>query len=778
MLEKLANAVVRHPWVTIFVFLGITAFFAAQLPKMEVDPEMTNQMPDDMPARKSLDRIEELFGGTDMLIVTFSTDDVLNADTLARIEKLSDRFERMMELDKVFSPFALKDIHGRDGEMIVNPAIETLPKTKADREALRRTLMDNDQVYGRVISKDFKHASIVGFLNADATDGEVLSKLDALLEEFPGPEAVHVGGAPYIRSNIGKDIGRDMRTFMPIGLLVMLIFFYLCFRQLRGVLLPFLITIMAVVVSMGLIPLLGWKIMVVTVILPVMLIAVANDYGIHMVARYQEDNLPGNRESRRDLAKKGVLAMAKPVLVTGVTTIAGLLCLSSHILIPAEQMGYLASAGVAFALLASLFFLPAVQTVLPRAKPVQLQSGDSSDQPRMLERLLHRLANGIVRFPKTIVALFVVVALGISGGIFLISVDTNSVNYYPEGAPVREGANLINDHFGGNFAVSIVADGDIKSPKVMNAIDDLHRHMEKHPDVDVVTSISEIVRDMNEVMHDDDPAYNTVPDSRDAIAQYFLLYSMSGEPDDFDKLIDFPYKHANITARVNNHTTKAISSVVDHAKTYVDNHPDAPFTVVGGMANVFSDMAEEVVRGQLVSLSLSLLAIFLLVGLLFRSVTAGLMACVPLVLAMMVLFGLMGLMNIELNVTTAMLSSIMIGVGVDYTIHFLWRYKEERERGLEARKAVVETLTTTGRGIVFNALSVIVGFAVLMISSFLPVQFFGFLVFVSIGACLAGAMALLPSLVLWLRPRFLEPSQEPSSYEVPVLPTHPQTVEG
>jgi predicted RND superfamily exporter protein len=124
---------------------------------------------------------------------------------------------------------------------------------------------------------------------------------------------------------------------------------------------------------------------------------------------------------------------------------------------------------------------------------------------------------------------------------------------------------------------------------------------------------------------------------------------------------------------------------------------------------------------------------------------------------MALLFGLMGLLNIYLNTVTAMLSSIMIGVGVDYTIHFLWRYKREREARLPPAEAVKATLITTGRGIIFNALSVVVGFAVLMISAFLPVRFFGFLVLVSISSCLIGALVLLPAVVIVFRPRFLEP---------------------
>ena len=163
--------------------------------------------------------------------------------------------------------------------------------------------------------------------------------------------------------------------------------------------------------------------------------------------------------------------------------------------------------------------------------------------------------------------------------------------------------------------------------------------------------------------------------------------------------------------------------------------------------------------GQLSSLFLSLLLVTLIVAALFRSLTAGLLSGGTLGLAMAFLFGLMGLLGIELNLPTALLSSIMIGVGVDYTIHFLWRYREERRQGGDPAHAVYRTLTTSGRGIIINALSVVLGFAVMLISAFVPVRYFGFLVLVSISACLLGAMVLIPAVVLQLRPRFLEPTK-------------------
>jgi len=188
---------------------------------------------------------------------------------------------------------------------------------------------------------------------------------------------------------------------------------------------------------------------------------------------------------------------------------------------------------------------------------------------------------------------------------------------------------------------------------------------------------------------------------------------------------------------------------------------DKPYDkTIGGFGLILSEMAYEVIKGQFISLGLAIFVVGVLLMFLFRSVFAGLISAIPLGLSITVLFGLMGVFGIELNMATALLSSIMIGVGVDYTIHFLWRYRQERQDGRAPEAAAIITLTTTGRGIVFNALSVIIGFSVLMISGFMPVRFFSFLVVVSIFSCLVGALVLIPALCLVIKPRFLEPKSE------------------
>ncbi len=759
--KKFADLVIRLRWVMVVVFVAVTAFFAVQLPKSQMDTEMKNQLPPDLPTRINLDKIEELFGGTDMAMIVLSTDDVLKQKTLERLQKLTDKMQHIDELERVVSAFTAKDLRGEDFEMIVEPAIEKIPKSGEEREKLRARLKKNPLVYKNLISDDFKYAVLIGFLDPKASDEALVAKLDQLVKDVPGKEETFLGGMPVTRVSLTQDMRKDMRRFLPVGLLIMLVFLLACFRQARGVVLPFVMTVMSIVVAMGLIPMLGWKIHTVTILLPVILLAVANDYGIHLLARYQEDNAPGTNFSSAELAHRGIVELTRPVLATGLTTVVGMLCLLSHLIIPAKQLGVLAAIGVAFAMVGSLIFIPAVLALLPRSKPVYDAKSATQTAKSPLDRMLVFFAKGVAARPKAILLVSLLVSLAVGFGATRIVVDTNPMSFYKQTEPVWRSTHVLNEHLGGWAGVSVIFEGDIKDPKVLREIDKLEQHLKKHDLVGTTSSIADVMRKMNLVMHDNDPKYDRIPETRELVAQYLLLYSMSGDPSDFEKLVDFPYKHAQLMAKLTDSGTSAATQLLNDLRQYKAEHEKAPIQRVGGFLDVMADMVHHIVWGQIVSMALAAVLVWLLVAILLRSLVGGLLAVAPLVLALLMIFGVMGLAGIELNLVTALLSSIMIGVGVDYSIHFLWRYRDERNTGLGPAEAVERTLTTTGRGIVFNGLSVVVGFIVLVISAFYPVRFFGLLVAISILASLIGALVILPAIAITLRPKFLEPSKAP-----------------
>jgi predicted RND superfamily exporter protein len=212
---------------------------------------------------------------------------------------------------------------------------------------------------------------------------------------------------------------------------------------------------------------------------------------------------------------------------------AGMLCLQGHILIPAGQLGVLAACGIAFALTASLFFIPAVVSLLPTVRPIRSLGLDTKDKPA-LEKVLDGFGRNVTVHPKKVIltALLLTVLMGI--GCFFVTVNTDPVNYYDKDHPISKSAGLINKHLGGFFTLSVVIKGDIKKPAIHNKIDRLEKQLAQFPEVGNTQSIARVVRQMSRVLNDRDEAgYDGIPETRNAVAQYFALYGMSGDPEDF-----------------------------------------------------------------------------------------------------------------------------------------------------------------------------------------------------------------------------------------------------
>jgi hydrophobe/amphiphile efflux-3 (HAE3) family protein len=727
---------------------------AMQMKNAKFNPDMMTYLPEDMPSRVNQKTIEDIFGGTQMVMIVIQTDDVINAKTLKRIRTFSHKMKKIKGIEKVMSLFDLKQVRNEDDAMIVDPSVKMIPRSKEDIEIIKKEIVENDLVYGSVISKDFSTTAVIGMMKPDAADKPVVMQLEKLIKDIPGNEKVLLGGSPYMRTQTAANMQRDISRLLPIGILFMLIFLFISFRQFRGVWLPTVVVIMSILVSLGFIPLFNWDFTVVTIILPVLLIAVANDYGIHMFTHYQDDNFVGNTYSKKEISRRMVTGLGSPIMIAGFTTIVGLLCMLGHILIPAGQMGILGGLGIGFALAASLLFVPALSSFLPKTKPILVE--EHHKDAKGLNKMLSGISYLTTEKPRLVIWTLVAVSLLVSIGIFNLTVNTNTADLYPEGHPVKTSAELINSELGGFMPLSIVFEGDIKEPRLLKKIDRLEKRIQKIPEVGTTQSIAKVTRQISRALNaEEEPNYDHIPDTYNAVAQYFELYLMSGDPDDLEKMVDFSFQRAMILLRFNDLDTPVMRKCVQQIKDMVKDDPDVKY--VGGNADVFSEMDKQIVYGQFKSLALSLVAVFLILSIVFRSLKGALLQIIPLVLAMMILFGIMGIVNIELNFTTALISSIMIGVGIDYTIHLVWRYREERKAGLDAAEGMKVTLHTTGRGIVFNAFSVIVGFAALLFSSFLPVRFFGLLMVIIILACLIGGLLLVPSICLALRPKFLEP---------------------
>jgi uncharacterized protein len=748
--------IIRFRWWIISLCILTGLAFAALIPFSKTDPEIRNYVPGSLESRKKTNMIENEFGTQDMVIVLFSDSSVLKPDDLRQIKKVDDALSEMTGISDRISPFTIKTIRGEDGMMTADKLIGSIPSNGLETGSLAKKIKKNELSSDVVFSPDNTTAAITATISNLKGETVTLARIDSVINKSPVPARIETGGLPYIRRYIMKDVQKDALVIVPAALLIMLLILKLTLGNWKSVFMPFTVVVLSTAVSVGMITLLGWKISILTLLVPIILVAVANNYGIYLVARHQELSVNWNG-SNRELIRTLLGSLNMPILFSGLTTIAGVLGLLTHTIIPARQAGVLASAGVTLALLMSLLMIPALLYIRgPGKKEIR------KDRFNMLifDRLLGWLSRLITRHPGRILAVSLSLTLLISMGMLLLRTDTNQEHFFPPSHPVRNASDIINSKFGGSQTVSVMVSGDIKDPAVMKRIDRLTERLKAEKGVGRVFSISSVVREMSKaIFSENEHGYDRIPESHEGIAQLFELYNMSGDQGDFKQLMNFDNTKAHILVRLSDPDNSVITNV---KKVIADETAGINAEVtVGGYAIIMSDFAGSVIRGQVMSLLFALVTVFILLAIIFRSVAGGLIGSIPLAASIPVLFGFMGVAGIALDAATALLSSIMIGVGIDFTIQYMWCYNLELRKDRDYEAATERSVKTIGRSIIINAFSVMAGFSALVFSGFTSIRFFGYLVIISIGACLIGAILIIPAFLLKFKPRFIEKNLSP-----------------
>jgi predicted RND superfamily exporter protein len=373
-----------------------------------------------------------------------------------------------------------------------------------------------------------------------------------------------------------------------------------------------------------------------------------------------------------------------------------------------------------------------------------------------VDRWLNEASRWVTTYPKRVMVIASLVGILGMGGIFLIRVDTNIEGYFLGKSKVARGIELINGKLGGSQFMSILFTGDVLSPELLKRMESYEKILLEDPAVGNVSSPLTLVKELSKGFYEPgEKGYGEIPETENEVYQFLEIFSMGGNEETVEQFVDYYYENSRLLVSLRDASNDEGKRLLKKMEEMTSDDPDVKY--IAGPTLTKIALAEMVIRGQVKSLLLAMVVVYILIALIYRSLRAGLLSVLPLSVAILILFGLMGYLGIKLDIATALISSVMIGVGIDYTIHFLWRFKEERSRGRDHKEAAYITLTTTGRGIIINALSVIVGFMALTLSSFEPLKFFGGLVVISISSCLVSALVLIPSIVVIFKPRYLEP---------------------
>ena len=747
----------NYPRTIIASIILLTIILSWRIFDLSIDPGMRSLVPIDHPIIKNMALVEELFIGNEIVIIAIESENLLSRKTLEKYSAFHDSLENIISINRVASIYNHRYIVPDDGGFEIQKLLEKIPSDSIGYEILKRNIFNSD-IIGSLISTDMSVMCFIAQINASTDFDEInfRDRINTIINKFENPEKIYVASSIISSAESIDSVKRDMRIFAPIALGLMIILFIISFRSWTGTFLPLFVVGFSIIWTFGLMAWLDISVPIIGGLIPIMLIAISNNYGIHIISHYYEFTKMNQELSRVEILKRTMKRLGMPIFLAGITTVISFLSLMSHELSKVREVGLMVSFGIVVSFVLSLLLIPAILILVPR--PTYLGK----------ERSLHFINKFLVNwgkfFIKNRVSFLTILFSGIfifSIGIKDITVDTVPDNYFPEDSKIRKSSKVISKTFGGATQLNILIEGDIYDPISLKHIDKLMNHIKsKNSSVSLTYSIADVIKKMHYSFHNGEKDSLKIPMNRELIEQYMFLYSLAGQDNDFDLIlndVDNP-NYTQAFVRIKKASTVDLMNLVDDTKDYIhsnyyDEIPIKP--MLAGPAALLGAVSHLVIRGQIISLLMASLVIFFIMSLVFKSFVGGILATLPMSLAVILIFSLLGNLGIPLNITTSLLTCILVGVGVDYSVHFLWHLREYLREGETLEVAIANTMKVSGKGILFNGVSVVVGFSVLMFSVFMPLKEFSILIMASIGFCFIGGMAILPALVSFLDPKFL-----------------------
>lgn len=766
--------VIRHRVAVMIFTLLVTCLALYQAKNLRIVIDTNTMLPQSHPYIATGLEVEKVFGTKYIVAIgiTPKQGDIYQPAVLEKVQRITTALNNTPGAIKnsivSLSARRAKTIVGSTEGMEVKALMPSVPTTPAGLAALKEGIAKNPVYWSTLVSKDSKTTSIIVEFQNDPTGYRaIMDKVDPIVNrERDATVEINIGGAPNFLARI-EVYSERMGILLPVAMLILSLVLYEAFRSRQGPILPLVTGLVAVIWSIGVMGASGTPLDVFNATTPILILAVATGHAVQMLKRYYDDyyklrtdqNMPAV-EANNAAVVSSLTKVGPVMLVAGLVASLGFLSLMVMEISTVRTFGVLTGVGILAILVLELTFIPALRSLLPAPK-------ESAAAKQIRVRIWDRITGSIVELVSSSqgrrkvyigMGLFVLLSLG---GMSQVRVDNSMKTYFAPDQPAASDDRALNDKLGGTNTVFLLVKGKdndaIKDPKVLQAMDDVQRFLEAQPNVGKTVSIVDFIKRMNQAMHGDDPAFFKVPESKELVSQYLLLYSLSGEPGDFDTYVDYNYRLANITAFIKSDSSADFAKLAEKIKAFNDSHFGKEVTVQigGGLAEGVA-LSEVMVHGKILNIVQISAVVFLISALIFRSILAGLLVMSPLLLAILANFGLIGLTGIPLNISTSLVSAMAVGIGADYAIYLIFRIKEELENGVDELTAVRKVIMTAGQAILFVALAVAAGYGVLMFSiGFRIHQWMAILIAVAMLVSAFGALLLIPSFILSFRPSFI-----------------------
>jgi predicted RND superfamily exporter protein len=747
----------RHAFV-IAVFAG-AAFLLPRVDLTQIDNDLSAWISKRDPEYQTYERFRQEFGGTRTLIVALESDRIFTPEGLQFIERITSDLERIELVERVQSLASanivrpLPETADEDGGIEVSPLVKARTVSEQEAKAVRRDALNEPLLRGDLVNEDGTVTAVVVTFDESRIDevrGRVIDQVKAAVENAkPDGFQAHYNGSLEISETYNRVTVANTYELTPPILILTVVALYALFRSIRKTVIVLIAVLVSVVWTLGLYSLLGFNFNVLTSMLAplVVVLAIADD--VHILQHF--DHEVRKAGDKRQAFISSVTYLFAPLLSASGTTALGMLSLATSNVVAVRTFGIGAGIGVMVDFLISIVFVPALLTfVRPDPKP--------APQERWLVQPLQRAGRFAYAHPRLVMTVVVALVAGAVVGATHLRVDTNHINFFPKTHPLSQSAAVIDRELSGIYSFNILLEGppeSLKTPDAMQRMERLSRDLERLPYVRKVVSAATYVKRVNQQLSGGSLDAYRVPDSAGAIAQELFVFGLS-EQGRFElaRIVASDFSRAHISVKLASMSSDLVFEQIHEAERLAaaafDGSGIAP--TVTGSGRIFSTLDHYLVTSQLTSFGTAFLTVFGVIFLVFRSARFGVLGIIANVFPVILVLGIMGWLDISLNIATVMVASVTLGIVDDDTIHFISRYRREVARGAETHDAVETAAMQEGRAALTTTIINALGYTVLMASEYRPTAWFGSLLATTMLLAFIAEVFIVPA-VISLAPR-------------------------
>lgn len=752
-LEKFLTFGYRHRLITVLLVLILTVLAWNGLSRIKIDTDMENLISAQLD-REIYDELNAEFMADNVSVVYIKDKNLFTADKLKKLEQVVNALEKLDNVDKVNSIFNSTMVVQDNFKFVTQPIIEKTPATDEEADGIKNDLQAHPLLRKSLVSESGESTAVNVVLspNVQATEDNLVvyqDVQDVLRDHQYDFEEIFQMGDPRLTRAQYTSMFKDLSTIGPISIALLIGILFIFFMNASSFILPALTSAISILWTFGFMGYVGIPLNLLIVMLPTLIIVMGSTEDTHMLSSYMEEfeRDSGSPVTRGIATKYMIKKVSLPVILTAVTTWFGFAVSQFSDVTMIKEFAQAASFS---------FFANAVVTIL--VVPAYLSTFGPKPRKREFGMSVFQIpmdfcTNLVRNYPVVVIALFALVVGSMLVFAQRVYVNTAPLSFFENEHPLIQDADELHEELVGinNFFVTfeIPDENGFKKYENLSIVENSIHHMRENQELDSVVGLPDYLSYIHQEANNGDEAFYKLPDDDKTIEQYLDSFKEG----DLRSYVNKDYTRANVIIRNNIKNSREINTLIDKIKEdlAVKTEDTTIKFYITGEDLLINESVADLLKSQIISMSYLIGAIFLIISILFTSKLAGVIALIPNIVPLIILFGLMGILEVPLNPGTTLVAVILISIAVDDTLHLFHAYIHECRHEMDNTNAIIAALKTQFRPIVTTSLALAIGFGTLMFSDIKLNASFGMLAAISIMLAMLCDLLLTPVVLSTVR---------------------------